>query len=1472
MAIGTPVSLGGAHSGSGASATHTLTCAAAVSVGETIVVFIASTTDNRVLNSVTDSAGNTYTIHQSNLGTGVNTYLATAVCTSALTTSSVITATWASSLTSTRQITACKVSGISPTPQDKSATSGSGTGWTGSSVANTTPDAIVLGYGRRGVNTNNTPAAGYTETLDVSGNTMTTTIMHKIVSAAGSNSPGGTWASNGAWNSISAVFVGADVTVNAAAAGVDAAAPAPAVATSIDIAAVPASVQAAAPAPGVASIGRPYRETILGTPDLAAYFPLDAPATIQRKDFTFASGVEGFAAYVGAQGTGLTASESTDTPSGSGKSRQVDVTMLNSTSNVSWYGNDPSTEIPISSGQVVKVGAWFKALSTLSGFAQVRVVVRCMSAARTYLGAIPARDIGAAVTGGWQYLEGDVLYASLPAGTAYVTVETWVRASAASTFVSWLTDEMFVETLNSIGFTDAVGGNPLWRISTAPGVSRAKGAIGASSPNHGVEATHAGVSIGLPNADHASYPQFSSEFWLYVPDGSAPMPTNTLVIGNFYEPTAPAAYEGWRFVMFNGTAISFVIGTAERTYSGAVSSSTPFSPGWNHIVGTYDGTIARLYINGTQRGTRNPAQPYVPRTSVPASAAPRISLNAYWDGRRVDDWSIYSRALSAAEVAAHYDAGVNAIIEPPAAAVTAAAPAPAFSSDLAVAAAPAAVAAAAPAPGVLLVPDVNVPAAPAGVEASAPAPAVLAAPADPVPAGQVASTSTNSATATVTLTQDFAVGDVVLVACGRSGNNQTLASVTDSKGNTYRVVEEANTAAINCNAHLAAAVVTTPLVAGDTIFVTWSSTFTSTRRVIALKATGLSTVDPIAPTAESSGTGTAWSGGSVASNRASGVILGVADVASAATNTPPAGWGDQEVAASSRTLVVTWRTVDALGTYDANGTLSSSSTWQALTAMLRATGGDQAISMVPAGVEVAAPAGLPSTYVPGADVTIAAAPASVDAAVLAPTLSDFPIAAEYENGDPAENPLSRSGAWISTPLGLTRTLQATSSRITRQSGTLGQGVFAGRALPVGASIVDLHGTVSVKPGAAGGYLEHGVILAADQASAAWDGYVIGLSQSSGIYLSRVVDGVATQVIAPFLPGGADLAAGDGFGMRLRPVEGGVMQIEMYVRRGAGRWDMVETYGDPSPIVGQASTVVRVNGNNSGGTVTAAIDALSSGASVNALMPAVRVDAAGPAPRVTFPGVPVTINAAPAAIAVAGVPVRESGAVTTVRMPPADVEVSLGDRDPRDVTVEVGIPAPSVVIVESFIRPGGIDLTLDVGAATITPGTVTVRPGGIDLALGIGGARILPGPITVRPGGIDLTLGVGAALMRPGAITLRPGGIDLALDVGGALLLPGPVKLVPGGIELSLGIGAPVFLPGPVKMTPGGVELTLDIGSADLIRLADATLTPGGIELALSIGGPERLRRRARKPGHLTRGESPGHVDRSESPGRIVILP
>lgn len=206
MAIGIPVNMGAAHSSNNNSATHTLTISASASVGDIVVVGVGSSTTSRVLNSVTDSVGNTYTIHAGATATGqtdANTWIATTTVTSAMTASStIITATWASSLTSTRQVTAFKVTGVNATPDQTSTLQSSGTGWTTGALApGSSASAIVLGFSRRPINTFSTAATNYTNIHSTSGNTMTTTAVYQIVSSSASYTPGGTWNSNGAWSS-----------------------------------------------------------------------------------------------------------------------------------------------------------------------------------------------------------------------------------------------------------------------------------------------------------------------------------------------------------------------------------------------------------------------------------------------------------------------------------------------------------------------------------------------------------------------------------------------------------------------------------------------------------------------------------------------------------------------------------------------------------------------------------------------------------------------------------------------------------------------------------------------------------------------------------------------------------------------------------------------------------------------------------------------------------------------------------------------------------------------------------------------------------------------------------------------------------------------------------------------------------------------------------------------------------------------
>ncbi|MGA2244784.1 MAG: LamG domain-containing protein [Verrucomicrobiota bacterium] len=83
---------------------------------------------------------------------------------------------------------------------------------------------------------------------------------------------------------------------------------------------------------------------------------------------------------------------------------------------------------------------------------------------------------------------------------------------------------------------------------------------------------------------------------------------------------------------------------------------------WCHLVAVYDSTAATLtlYINGVPVAQSTGVSGYVPNPSYP------MSIGGYWDGTQnpfvgdIDEFAVYTSALSAAQVLAHYQNGTNA--------------------------------------------------------------------------------------------------------------------------------------------------------------------------------------------------------------------------------------------------------------------------------------------------------------------------------------------------------------------------------------------------------------------------------------------------------------------------------------------------------------------------------------------------------------------------------------------------------------------------------------------------------------------------------------------------------------------------------------------------------------------------------------------------------------------------------------------
>lgn len=117
---------------------------------------------------------------------------------------------------------------------------------------------------------------------------------------------------------------------------------------------------------------------------------------------------------------------------------------------------------------------------------------------------------------------------------------------------------------------------------------------------------------------------------------------------------------GWNFRMFNGTSGS------TKVFDITGGAYTVGS--WSHLVAVYDASIpsATLYLNGVQVAqSTTPNGVYAPNTVSPLAVGGfpvQLAGNGYENPfiGSMDEWALYTNALSAAQVLVHYVNGTNA--------------------------------------------------------------------------------------------------------------------------------------------------------------------------------------------------------------------------------------------------------------------------------------------------------------------------------------------------------------------------------------------------------------------------------------------------------------------------------------------------------------------------------------------------------------------------------------------------------------------------------------------------------------------------------------------------------------------------------------------------------------------------------------------------------------------------------------------
>jgi hypothetical protein len=149
--------------------------------------------------------------------------------------------------------------------------------------------------------------------------------------------------------------------------------------------------------------------------------------------------------------------------------------------------------------------------------------------------------------------------------------------------------------------------------------------------------------------DFAGTAPFSVGFWFRKDASSA---TDWIRLVDKHRTTAPR--DGWVFALDPGSQKVLFERWGGGTQSSLASSTVTASARWYHVVGTYDGTHMRLYVDGRLEATAS-SSVAMADTALPLRFARSAMAASYFDGR-IDEVAIYGVAMTSGQVQDHHDA------------------------------------------------------------------------------------------------------------------------------------------------------------------------------------------------------------------------------------------------------------------------------------------------------------------------------------------------------------------------------------------------------------------------------------------------------------------------------------------------------------------------------------------------------------------------------------------------------------------------------------------------------------------------------------------------------------------------------------------------------------------------------------------------------------------------------------------------
>jgi len=118
----------------------------------------------------------------------------------------------------------------------------------------------------------------------------------------------------------------------------------------------------------------------------------------------------------------------------------------------------------------------------------------------------------------------------------------------------------------------------------------------------------------------------------------------------------------WSLAINSANKATFAFWASDGGATQVVTSTTTLSDGVAyHLVGTYDGSVGRLYVNGVQEATVTIAGAIqISATTADVRIGRSASSSTLFFNGIIDEIAIYSGALSATRILAHYNAGTTA--------------------------------------------------------------------------------------------------------------------------------------------------------------------------------------------------------------------------------------------------------------------------------------------------------------------------------------------------------------------------------------------------------------------------------------------------------------------------------------------------------------------------------------------------------------------------------------------------------------------------------------------------------------------------------------------------------------------------------------------------------------------------------------------------------------------------------------------